>query len=278
MEQTIKIISIEQLAEKLNGNLWTKGNIKRIYLECGYNTKKMSTKTYIFQRQNKTFGISCIIDCPSQAENWIESQQNQIITSLEERIAEITEEFGEEIENPEIAIQAALDAEEQVQGYYMRWHDVMVKINYYGKLAYRKRQKVHTYKGAASRVPAGFIALNDADFAIAIQKEEEKALYEFGHEPNLVGEAQRAANQKTFEEENQRKEAEAQAAAKLQEDENKKKAAEDLAAKIEELKAAGVTDVVLAWKQLGCPHPAPAEVVEAKNESGLNWKKFTERI
>jgi hypothetical protein len=93
----MKTLIIEQLAEQLNGKLWVKGDIKRIYLDEGYNTKKMSTKTYVFQRQDGTYGVSCVIDCPSQHDNWIEREQNSIIESVTERIKEI--EF--ETENPD---------------------------------------------------------------------------------------------------------------------------------------------------------------------------------
>jgi len=185
MEKIIKTISIETLAEKINGKLWVKGDLKRIYLDCGYNTKKMSTKTYVFQRQDGTFGVNCVIDCPSQDSAWINSQEQAIINPLIEQIAEIIEEFGHEIENPKIQIQAALDAEEQVQGYYMRWYEVRVAINSYGKLAYRKRQKVHIYKGAASKTPAGFIALNDTHFAQAAEIENKESIFEFGQTPNF---------------------------------------------------------------------------------------------
>lgn len=82
-------ITIEQLAEKLNGNLWIKGDMKRIYLDEGYNTKKMSTKTYIYQKSDGTFGVSCGIDCPSQHDNWISSQEDEIIASVERRIENI---------------------------------------------------------------------------------------------------------------------------------------------------------------------------------------------
>lgn len=79
----MKTISIETLAEKLGGNLWIKGDLKRIYLDCGYNTKKMSTKTYVYQREDGSFGVNCKIDCPSQAWQWIESQQKEIVESVE---------------------------------------------------------------------------------------------------------------------------------------------------------------------------------------------------
>lgn len=89
MNATIKTISIEKLAEKINGKLWVKGDLKRIYLNEGYNTKKMSTKTYVFQKDNGEFGVSCNIECPSQAYEWIKSQENKIIDSLNERIQNI---------------------------------------------------------------------------------------------------------------------------------------------------------------------------------------------
>lgn len=86
MTTTIKTISIEQLAEKINGKLWVKGEMKRIYLDEGYNTKKMSTKTYVYQREDGGFGVSCYIDCLSQPYQWIKSQQDEIILNVTERI------------------------------------------------------------------------------------------------------------------------------------------------------------------------------------------------
>lgn len=82
-------ISLEQLAEKLNGKLWVKGEMKRIYLDEGYNTKKMSTKTYVYERQDGSFGVSCRIDCPSQNDNWITSQEDKIIAGVEKEIENI---------------------------------------------------------------------------------------------------------------------------------------------------------------------------------------------
>lgn len=82
----MKSLSIEQLAEKLGGKLWIKGDLKRVYLDRGYNTKKMSTKTYVYQREDGSFGVSCYIDCPSQAYQWIQSQQEEVIKGVEESI------------------------------------------------------------------------------------------------------------------------------------------------------------------------------------------------
>lgn len=275
----IKTISLEDLAEKLNGKLWEKGNMKRIYLnDYGYNTKKMSTKTYVYAKEDGTFGVSCKIECPSQPYSWIESQENNVIKSLSGTISEIIEEFGYEIENPKIKIQAKLDAEEQVQGYYMRWHEVRVPINRFGKLAIRKRQKVHTYVGPVSKTPDGFIALNDEDFAIAKEKESKETLYEYGNEPNLAGEAKRIEDRKIAREkaEKERKEQ----LLKEAEEKEKKKAEEkeQLAAKIAELDPSDLQAKLLTWKLEGCNHPCPEEVLAAKQESGLNWRAFVNAI
>lgn len=89
-------ITLETLSEKLGGKLWVKGELKRIYLDCGYNTKKMSTKTYVYQREDGSFAVKCYIDCPSQNSQWIYSQQEKIVSSVEGRI--VAAEF--EINNP----------------------------------------------------------------------------------------------------------------------------------------------------------------------------------
>ena len=84
------IISLQELATKLNGKFWSKDGKERVYLDKGYNTKKMSTKTYV-EVKNEEFVVRCFIDCPSQNYNWIESQQNEIIESVETEILEIIE-------------------------------------------------------------------------------------------------------------------------------------------------------------------------------------------
>lgn len=89
-------ISLEQLAEKLGGKLWIKGDLTRIYLDRGYNTKKMSTKTYAYQNEDGEFKVSCYIDCPSQAYQWIQSQQQEVIDGVMEDI----EAAKFEISNP----------------------------------------------------------------------------------------------------------------------------------------------------------------------------------
>ena len=117
----------------------------------------------------------------------------------------------------------------------MRCHEERVAINSYGKLAYRRKQKVHTYKGATAKAPVGFIALNNEDFSIALEKEEKEILYEYGQEPNLQGEAQRVAERKTKQEEAEKQRTEeAEKAAKAKAEEADKKR-EDLVAKLAEI-------------------------------------------
>jgi hypothetical protein len=88
METTPKI-TIEDLAVKLNGKIWTKGDLKRIYLDRGYNTKKMSTKTYVEETSEGNFNVKCFVECPSQDYNWCKSQANQVIESVDAQINEI---------------------------------------------------------------------------------------------------------------------------------------------------------------------------------------------
>lgn len=85
-------LTLEQLAEKLNGNLWEKGNLKRVYLDRGYNTKKMSTTTFVWQDENGIFRVSCKVDCPSQGWNWIKSQEDKVKESVYEDIEQILSE------------------------------------------------------------------------------------------------------------------------------------------------------------------------------------------
>lgn len=83
-------ITLQELATKLNGKFWSKDGKERIYLDRGYNTKKMSTKTYVEVR-NDEFVVRSFIDCPSQNDNWIESQENEVIEKVETEISEIIE-------------------------------------------------------------------------------------------------------------------------------------------------------------------------------------------
>lgn len=88
----MKNLTLQQLAEKLNGKYWEKGDKKRVYLDRGHNTKKMRTNTYVCQLDNGDFKVCCYINCPSQDLNWIKSQQQQIIDSVQEDVDFITAE------------------------------------------------------------------------------------------------------------------------------------------------------------------------------------------
>ena len=114
----METISFEQLAEKLNGKLWVKGDLKRIYLDEGFNTKKMSTKTYVYERKDGSWGVSCRIECPSQNDNWITSQEDKVIESVETRIDHIVKQLNVELveykiieDKAEVLVKANTDAE-----------------------------------------------------------------------------------------------------------------------------------------------------------------------
>lgn len=93
MKNLNSIISIEALAEKLNGKVWIKGEMKRIYLDRGYNTKKMSTKTFVAINEDGSYKVSCFIECDSQPLAWIKSQQNDIVEGVTQDIEDIIAEL-----------------------------------------------------------------------------------------------------------------------------------------------------------------------------------------
>lgn len=93
---TTQNVTLEQLAEKMGYTVWSKGDLKRIYLnDEGWNTKKMSTKTFIFEKDSE-FIVSCHIDCPSQPYQWINSQEQEVKDSVYRRIERITNEIAAE--------------------------------------------------------------------------------------------------------------------------------------------------------------------------------------
>lgn len=93
-----KNVTLEQLAERFNQTVWVKGDLKRIYLnDEGYNTKKMSTKTFIFEKDGK-FIVSCRIECPSQPYKWIQSQEEEVKEGVYSKI----EDYIERIIDPSI--------------------------------------------------------------------------------------------------------------------------------------------------------------------------------
>jgi hypothetical protein len=81
-----KKLSIYELAERLGYEVWEKDDLKRIYVNEGYNTRKMSTTTFIWQDENGEFKVSCYIDCPSQHWNWIKSQKGKMVSNVNEMI------------------------------------------------------------------------------------------------------------------------------------------------------------------------------------------------
>lgn len=101
-------VTIEQLAGRFNQTVWVKGDLKRIYLNNqGYNTKKMSTKTFIFEKDGE-FIVSCRIECTSQPYQWIKSQEEKVKESVYSKI----EDFIERILDPSID---AKEAEEEAK-------------------------------------------------------------------------------------------------------------------------------------------------------------------
>ncbi len=81
--------TIEQLATALGKKVWSKNGSNRIYIDAGYNTKKMKTTAYIYEVDGE-FKVSCFIDCPSQPMAWINSQKQDVIDSIESQIEEAT--------------------------------------------------------------------------------------------------------------------------------------------------------------------------------------------
>lgn len=103
-----KNVTLEQLAERFNQTVWVKGDLKRIYLnDEGYNTKKMSTKTFIFEKDGE-FIVSCRIECPSQPYQWIRSQEEEVKEGIYSKI----EDYIERILDPLIDSKEEAELEE----------------------------------------------------------------------------------------------------------------------------------------------------------------------
>lgn len=80
-----KAITIQELASRLGGKAWEKGDLRRVYLEKGHNTKKMSTKCYVYE-SNGAWRVSVNIDCPSQPAQWIDSQEEELRDRIEDEL------------------------------------------------------------------------------------------------------------------------------------------------------------------------------------------------
>lgn len=85
--------NIYELAERLGRKVWEKNGLKRIYINDGYNTEKMSTTTFIWQDESGEFKVNCYIECPSQPWNWIKSQKEIVISNVEEEVRHALVDF-----------------------------------------------------------------------------------------------------------------------------------------------------------------------------------------
>lgn len=110
-------ITIEQLAEKLGETVWSKGDLKRIYMnDAGWNTKNMTTKTWIFINPNGKFEVACHINCPSQPDAWIVSQEKEVKENVYEKIEAAVAEIGTVTDEVETVVHERLKD--------VKWRDV----------------------------------------------------------------------------------------------------------------------------------------------------------
>lgn len=253
---------------------WEKGDKKRIYVQdAGYNTKKMSTKVWI-ELGGDGPEMRVIIDCPSQPMEWIASQQKEVASHFDRvlRYCRLFFNFGVATSSIEVIMNNATLAAEPVKGYYTEWRNVRVSINRFGKLADRNRQFVVPFEGTKDSAPRTFVELNEKGFAY-LKGRGEVMLDAYEAVPDYNERAiqfeQFKIEQETRHQQALKEEQEAKDAAIAQKQEQMTKIAQGVA---------GGADILSAWKSAGCPHPAPAEVVEAKKASGLNWKDFARSL
>ena len=96
------IITLEELNLKLNGKIWTKGDLKRIYLNRGFNTQKVKTNTYV-EIVDGIFVVKCFVECNDQGFKWCKSQEQMVIEGVEKTIREyLATGFYYVLENDEI--------------------------------------------------------------------------------------------------------------------------------------------------------------------------------
>jgi hypothetical protein len=104
----------------------------------------------------------------SKKESWFEKE----LSHASNEGVEIERHIPEEKEALEVEPIAELVKEDKiVKGYYLRWEEVRIAINRFGKLATKKRQHINTYEGVESKAPKGFEILNDEHFAVAKLRE-----------------------------------------------------------------------------------------------------------
>lgn len=268
------IVTLADLAtaigKKTNVKAWEKGDKKRLYFQgVGYNTKKMTTNVFIEVSGDAPY-LSVRINCPSQPYSWIASQEAEVKEQMQKYVRYCRRffNFGTSGQSAEIVMNNALLDAEEVQGFTTEWRNVRVSINRFGKLADRNQQFIVPFKGTKANVPRTFVPLIEETFNWLVAQGE-IMLEPYAPLPNLD---ERAAAYARYEQaEADRKEkarlaAEQEAADKLI---AQKEASDKIAVMVE-----GGTNIVSAWKAAGCPHPAPAEIVVLKKESGLNWKQF----
>ena len=101
-----------------------------------------------------------------------ESYFDKELSHADNEGVEIERHVPEEKEAVETEPIAELVKEDKlVKGYSLRWEEVRIAINRFGKLATRNRQHINTYEGVESKVPKGFVELSDAEFEVAKTKE-----------------------------------------------------------------------------------------------------------
>lgn len=86
--KSTSLVSIEKVAEILGGNIWRKGEIERVYVNRGYNTKKMKTTAYAFIL-NGNVEVSVFVDCYSQPTSWCIKEAEKVKASILEEIKEV---------------------------------------------------------------------------------------------------------------------------------------------------------------------------------------------
>lgn len=276
-----KITSLLDMATALNDYTqtskykgWEKGGKKRIYIQgAGYNTKKMKTNVFI-DLSGDTASVNVTIDCPSQHSSWIASQEAEIVAVYEEQVQYCNEhfDFSKNMQPVDIVMNSALLAAEEVKGCYTEWREVRVKINRFGKLAVRNRQFVIPLSTTKDKAPKTFLELTDTGYEF-LKARGEDMLDPYQEIPDYHAAAERQAQ---YIAEMEQRKAEANATR-----EEKVKALHDVDEKgletMAKLIAVGIS-MREAWKLAGCPHPAPAEIVQAKRASGLSWPEFAASI
>lgn len=273
------ITTLQQLADalgkKANVRAWEKGSKQRLYFNgLGYTTKKMETKAWIELCDGHAEAIVAI-DCPSQSSNWIASQQAELKERMGKYVRYISRffDFGVAGEPIEVVMHNALLDAEEVQGYCTEWRNVRVSINRFGKLADRNRQFVVAYKGTRSTAPHTFVPFSGRGYDWLVKIGGEIMLEPYAPLPDLD---ERAAFYARYEQQEQERKAREERE-RIATEEAKAEAVAEGKAKLQQLIAEGV-DFLTAWKLGGCQHPAPAEVVEAKKASGLNWSNFVSTL